>query len=421
MGKKHYGWGLKKPPPQIGAHSLAKHEIFERYIGIYIDKLTHTPSQEALNLTIVDGFCGGGQYRYGDQLVDGSPLRLLAAVDAAENALALARSKGFKINVDFYFVDEKKAHLDFLNDLLIQRGYGNRIGHDIHLRHETFEAAFPTIKARIKAKGRANRSLFFLDQYGWSDVRLQTIREILHDLRSPEILLTFAVDALIQYLTEDEALAKALIGIDITREDVRDLMAMRDETGWRYLMQNGIYSRVCERTQARFYTPFFIRSTEANRSYWLLHFSNHRQARDEMGKLHWAIQNSFSHYGGAGLNALGFDPGKDLRQLPMDFTFDDDARRRSEDTVMDQLPRLLRQAGTNGTEPPTVEALFAANCNDTPVTSDIVKAQLLRLRDEKEIIIVGADGKERPKAVNIRWDDSLTLPPQRSFLSRISV
>ncbi|MTV13499.1 MULTISPECIES: hypothetical protein [Bradyrhizobium] len=26
------------------------------------------------------------------------------------------------------------------------------------------------------------------------------------------------------------------------------------------------------------------------RSYWLLHLSNHRQARDEMGKLHWRFE-----------------------------------------------------------------------------------------------------------------------------------
>lgn len=418
MAVKHYGWTKGGDLPLLGAHSLAKHEIFERYIGIYIDKLTHTWSQERLNLTIVDGFCGGGSYRMGEAVIDGSPIRLLAAVDAAQTALAIARAKGFHINVDFHFVDEKKAHLDCLHDLLVQRGYGDRIGVDIHLTHSTFEAAYPAIRDRIKAKGRANRSLFFLDQFGWSDVRLSTIRDILTELRSPEIMLTFAVDALIQYLSEDQKLARALLGIDLDREDVRDLMAMRDQDGWRYLMQNGIYARVCERTKAKFYTPFFIRSSESNRSYWLLHFSNHRQARDEMGKLHWAVQNSFSHHGGPGLHALGFDPSQDLRQLPMDFTFDDDAERRSEAAVLDQLPRLVHATiGANDT-PPTVERLFAANCNDTPVTSDIVKRQLLLLRDEKEIIILEKDGRPKPRAVNIGWDDRIIMPAQRSLLSR---
>ena len=418
MAVSHYGWNQSGQLPTIGAHSLAKHEIFERYIGIYIDKLTHTWSQERLNLTIVDGFCGGGSYKLGDTIIDGSPLRLLAAVDSAQAALAIARAKGFHINIDFHFVDEKKAHLECLRDLLVQRGFGHRIGADVHLTHKTFEEAYPEIRDSIKAKGRANRSLFFLDQYGWSDVRLGTIRNILSELRSPEIMLTFAVDALIQYLSDDPRLARALLDIDIDREDVRDLMAMRDQDGWRYLMQNGIYARVCERTRAKFYTPFFIRSAESNRSYWLLHFSNHRQARDEMGKLHWAVQNSFSHHGGPGLNALGFDPSKDLRQLPMSFTFDDNAERRSEAAVLDQLPRLVHASISANDSPPTVEHLFAANCNDTPVTSEIVKRQLLLLREEKEIIIFGKDGKPKPRAVKLGWDDRIVMPAQRSLLSR---
>jgi hypothetical protein len=63
MSGGHYEWCLGEPLPQLGDHSIAKHEIFEQYVGIYIERLTCTPSQTMLNLTIVDGFCGGGLYR----------------------------------------------------------------------------------------------------------------------------------------------------------------------------------------------------------------------------------------------------------------------------------------------------------------------------------------------------------------------
>ena len=85
-------------------------------------------------------------------------------------------------------------------------------------------------------KGTAHRSLFFLDQYGWSDVRLATIRRILSELRKPEILLTFAVDALINFLSEKTEETEALLAIELHREDVRDLMQMRSGDGWRYLI-----------------------------------------------------------------------------------------------------------------------------------------------------------------------------------------
>ncbi|MFG1314645.1 three-Cys-motif partner protein TcmP [Xanthobacter autotrophicus] len=415
---RHYEWKLGEPLPVLGEHSVAKHDIFEQYVRIYIERLTRTPSQTMLNLTIVDGFSGGGLYRLGSAEVEGSPLRLLTAVNAADAALKAARSKGFAVRADFFFVDENPQHIAFLNDLLTKRGYGPRLGKDIFVRCTLFEEACPDILFHIQKKGTAHRSLFFLDQYGWSDVRLATIRTILGTLKNPEILLTFAVDALIDFLSEKTAETQALLNIELAREDVRDLMGLKNDEGWRYLIQNGLYRHVQARTGARFYTPFFIHSVEAHRSYWLLHLSNHRQARDEMGKLHWRLNNRFQHHGGAGFHALGFDPARDLRQGLLTFMFDDDAMRRSEAAVLDQLPRMIHAANQDGAGL-AVEALFAGNCNDTPVTSDILSRQLVLLRDEGELVIKSEDGSLKPRAKTIGWGDRIVLPRERSLFSRL--
>lgn len=203
MSSNHYEWKIGEPPPVLGEHSVAKHEIFEQYLRIYIDRLTRTPSQTILNLTIVDGFSGGGLYRRGGrEEVEGSPLRLLRAVDVADQALAAARSKGFTIQADFFFVDREREHVEFLINVLKGRGYGRRLDHDVFVVCSEFEEACPNILQHIQKKGRAHRSLFFLDQYGWSDVRLATIRTVLGSLKNPEILLTFAVDSLIDFLSE---------------------------------------------------------------------------------------------------------------------------------------------------------------------------------------------------------------------------
>ena len=419
MTRKHYDWRVGEPLPILGDHSVAKHEIFEQYLGIYIERLTRTFSQRMLNLTIVDGFCGGGLYQHRGGEAEGSPLRLLRAVEEADKALNSARIKGFEVRADFVFVDENADHIAFLRDLLIKRGYGSRLGTDIFLQCSTFEDACPGIVARIQGKGTAQRSLFFLDQYGWSDVRFATIRSILSQIRNPEILLTFAVDALIDFLTEKRSESGALLGLDLQREDVRALLELKNGDGWRYLIQNGLYRHVQSRTGAPFYTPFFIHSVESHRSYWLLHLSSHRQARDEMGKLHWRINNHFQHHGGAGFHALGFNPSKDLRQDLMQFMFDDDARARSEAAVLDQLPRMIHAANQGDLGGLVVEQLFAGNCNDTPVTSEILSSQLRLLRDEGELMIVSGEGKEKPRAKTIAWDDRLILPRQRSMFSRL--
>lgn len=419
MSSKPYDWRIGESPPVLGEHSVAKHEIFEQYLGIYIERLTRTPSQTMLNLTVVDGFCGGGVYRNGQSEAEGSPLRLLRAVERADAALNAARTKGFEVRADFVFVDENADHVAYLRDVLIRRGYGARLGSDIFLICSTFEDACPGIVERIQRKGTAHRSLFFLDQYGWSDVRLATIHGLLVSLRNPEILLTFAVDALINFLSVKTAETEALLAIELGREDVRALMDMRHGEGWRYLIQNGLYRHIQDRTGAKFYTPFFIHSTESHRSYWLLHLSNHRQARDEMGKLHWRLNNHFQHHGGAGFHALGFDPSKDLRQGLLNFMFDDDAMKRSEAAVLEQLPRMIHAANRDGGVGLAVEALFTGNCNDTPVTSDILSRQLLFLRQEGELSIVADDGAQKPRARTVAWTDRLVLPQQRSIFSRL--
>jgi hypothetical protein len=137
-----------------------------------------------------------------------------------------------------------------------------------------------------------------------------------------------------------------------------------------------------------------------------------------MGKLHWLLNNHFQHHGGAGFHALGFDPSKDLRQKLLTFMFDDDAMKRSEAAVLDQLPRMIHAANRSGTGL-VVEELFAGNCNDTPVTSDILSRQIALLRDEGELTIVAPDGSKKPRAKTINWDDRLVLPSERSLFSRL--
>ena len=157
--------------------------------------------------------------------------------------------------------------------------------------------------------------------------------------------------------------------------------------------------------------PSYIDRQKAIGPIWLLHLSNHRQARDEMGKLHWRLTNQFRHHGGAGFHSLGFDPSQDLRQGLMTFMFDDDAKKRSEAAVLQQLPKMIYAANRNGPGL-LVEALFAGNCNDTPVTSDIMTRQLLLLRDEGEGNIMGKDGSMKPRSRSVGWDDRLVVPPR---------
>jgi three-Cys-motif partner protein len=403
-----YDWIVGGPLPELGLHSSAKHRIFDEYIVAYIRTLTRSHRVRALNLTIVDGFCGGGRYLLGGEEVDGSPLRMLAAVERARLEVATARVMGVEINVDFVFVDSNPNHIEFLRDLLYRQGHSARMGRDIHIVPSKFEDAAGGVIRRIQERGRAHRSLFFLDQYGWSAVTFATVRRIMATLENPEVVLTFMVDHLVNLLNDRMIDTSGLAAIDLDRADVRDMLQMKQLRGWKRFIQNTLYRHIQRNTGAHYYTPFFIHPDGgSNRDYWLLHLSKHHQAREEMGKIHWSVENTFEHFGRAGFNSLGFNPGEDVRANMMEFGFIDTARGRADHAAPAPLARRLHARAAAGEPPLTKKMLFAAHCNETPVIGEIVDAALVELRAAHDVTIKAPDGALRRSAAKFGWDDQI--------------
>src|ERR1700686_5099584 len=192
MTRVPYKWSADKPPA-IRPHSIAKLEVLRDYLLAYFHTLV-TPHQDELRLTLVDGFSGGGLYQHEAtrQVVLGSPLVLLEAATEAEALIKHHRHKPFRINADYFFVDEDLDAISVLETSLRSRGYGDRIGKDIFLVHDRFEVAESAIRASILRKNpRSGRSLFFLDQYGYQEVPTTLIKAIFRELPAAEVIFTF--------------------------------------------------------------------------------------------------------------------------------------------------------------------------------------------------------------------------------------
>ena len=422
MSKNHYHWRLGKELPEIGQHSRAKHRILDRYIRRYIEVCTATPVQERLNLTIVDGYCGGGVYQYLDEEVPGSPLVVLEAISEMESKLNKLRPKGFEIRTDFLFIDLHRHHTDFLRSEIEASPYKDRLDKTIFIWtadfNERVDDAIASVRRLSPTRGR---SIWVLDQYGWSDVSFRSMRKILGQLEKAEIFLTFSVDSLINYMSEKRLKQHGYEEIELDPGFIRELLADKGEgAGWRTLIQNTLYSHLIDKTGAQFYSPFFIHSAEAHRSYWFLHLSRHREARNVIGNIHWEENTISLHHGGPGLQALGFSRNTDPRQLTLPYSFDDHAMALSRKTLMDEVPRKIRSA-IDADLAPSLEVLFGNHCNETPVTREIFQSVLLDLRDEKEIIIEDANGKEKPRAQFVAWTDRIILARQRSLFSRLGL
>lgn len=405
-----YFWIPGCEPPPLEPHSEAKHELFRAYVNAYLNRLTLRREQERLRLTIIDGFCGGGSYRgTNGLLVPGSPMIFLQEVARAEEVLKSQRRKEFKLAIDYYFIDESKEHCAYLREEIKRSPYVDLLDKQVQIIASPFTAVYGQIIREVSGRAGKRRALFFIDQYGYADAPLDVIRKILVGIDGAEVILTFAIDALINYLSESDRFAKAVEPVELSRERILELKRLweQSESGSRYVIQNALFDHVARSTGAPYSSPFFVRSHASKRAYWLVHLSKHHTARDVMGEIHWRIQNSSLHHGREGLISLGFDGAFHEPSLP--FEFDADARRRSIARVEAEAPNLIYDAAGHAGGSIRYEDFYARLCSHTPVTREMLDTVLARIRQEGDLKVIAPNGLPK-RGTKFDWNDRLAKP-----------
>lgn len=378
-----FGWKLGGELPPLSAHSGAKLRLIETYLQNYFPATLVSHAQERQRITLVDGFCGGGRFSDAGALIRGTPLLFLDAVNKAQVEANVGRTKPLTIDAEYHFVDSKKDHIDFLREELTKEGHLAAIGKSVFLHHAKFEVVFPDICRRIeqRTRGGVGRSIFLLDQKGYSDVAFETVRKILQ-FSAGECILTFAVGWLIDYLTDKPQTVNRLAPIEISEDQLREFLRYKGEHGGRYVIQRLLLRHISGMTGAKFQSPFFLRSKEARKDLWLVHLSNHLKARNVMVDSHWLINNQSLHQGHGGLEMLGFNPNLDPGNAP-DFWFGPKDEEVMKDRLADDFMRRIRD--THGDAPVSYGDFVTSIANETPARlSDIDKVTAL-LVGEKEL------------------------------------
>jgi three-Cys-motif partner protein len=422
MTRSPYEWEPGSAPPVIQQHSVAKHEILHAYLAAYIQTLVSNPNREEFRLVLVDGFAGGGVYRHahtGNEVL-GSPFVMLNATREAQAIINLNRRKHVKLDIDYFFIEKERPAASYLRQALIDRGYGQRIDQDVFLLQSKFETNVDALIAHVRTKmPRSARAIFLLDQYGYSDVPSGRIAKIIQALPGSEIILTFAVDALLNYFSEHSAITQKLllkIGVpEILKGRSFDDIKKTDKD-WRLFVQSSLYQELVENCGAKHYTLFFIRSTQGHGDYWLIHFSQMARARDVMTQIHWKKNNNFIHYGGPGLDmfhVLGYVSENDSSFTGQTnlFCFDDEAKKLSTNTIANQVVRLVYDGYPEGV---IFAELFADTCNFSPASASIYKDAIDVLRSHQEIEIVSA-ATGKPTHARVQDADLIRVPDQKKL------
>ncbi len=280
-----------------------------------------------------------------------------------------------------------------------------------------FVSCYPGILKEIQSEGRKHKVLFLLDQFGYSAVPIQTIQHIFKNLPDAEIILTFAVDWLIDYLSIKpsymERCQKRLNELGMHNVNVEDLFKMKQLGGHsRLLIQDLLSEELSRNCNAKYYTRYFIQTEEkgrqSHRSIWLVHMSQHQVARDEMVKVHWSTANHLSCHSGyqgiddRGSQMLGYSTHMDskLGQFNLEYDFDENAEKGSIGVLLEQIPHLIWSKDVM-----TFSDLMSLIANHTPVSSDIIRKVLQFLLSSKDIEIVSEKGVKRNKTTTVIWSD----------------
>lgn len=326
---------------------------------------------------------------------------------AAAERLNANRMKPIRFNFQYYFTDVKKAHTDYLLRVLDERGYRVK-GGNIFVDTMEFEKALDDIINSIsRHQPRSGRSIFLLDQCGYSDVWLASISRILRRLPAAEVILTVAADSMINHLSKKPEYARAIPQLGMTEADVLDFLDQGGGAGGRALLQRRFRKNIVSQTGATFDTPFFIRPRQSRRALWFLHLSRHPTARDVMIRCHWNASNVFEHYGHGDLGMLGWD-ALSGGALPL-FNFKEHEANELHRQLLNSMPPELLKLASK--EPATLEKMHRSFANDTAARFADLDAVVLKLFEAKEIDILNADGKLRSRSIKkLQPTDRITVP-----------
>ena len=403
-----FNWHPDEPPPVIESHSKAKLVVLRSYLQAYFDRLNVNPVREEFKLDLIDGFAGGGLFLDETVEVSGTPLVMLEEAEKASVRLNEKRAKKLHIDCRFYFIDKEKAHTDHLRRVLGKHGY--QVDNDkIVIRNGLFKNEVEGIIASVRQRQpRSGRAIFLLDQTGFSQVELSLVSRIFGELPTAEVILTFAADALVNFLKETPQFAKMAAPLQLTDSQIYDLIQKRDGVGGRALVQRTLRTHARNVTGATYDTPFFIRPRQSRRALWFLHLSRHPTARDVMVQRHWDIQNTFEHYGRGDFGMLGWDALRDSETLPL-FHFGELDEQQMRTDLLDSLPREL--FGLVSETPVTMDALRHMLANRTAARFSDLDQVIVRLVQEREFEILNPEGKVRSRSIKrLASTDRVALP-----------
>ncbi len=257
-------------------HTIAKHQILETYLKAWMpimSRQSQSPNRLENGLLFVDGFAGPGVYEDGKY---GSPI--LALKSAWEHVAE------FPIPVRFLFIEDDHKRFSVLQNTINQ--YQSQIDNSPNIKNvKAKKGDCETIltlglDAYKKKRQPIGPALFFLDQFGYSDVSMKLIRRI---MKQPlcEVFTYLNWEGINRFFSDQQkwdSITHAFGG-----EEWKEVFKLLDNKKMDF-MRTAYINALKVRANAKYVWNFAMCDKNDKLIYWLFFCTNNLRGLEEMKK-----------------------------------------------------------------------------------------------------------------------------------------
>ncbi|WDD30389.1 three-Cys-motif partner protein TcmP [Nostoc sp. UHCC 0926] len=379
--KKKYNWSAEgNYIPDIPAYAKGKHLVLQEYIKNWIEVICGHCVFGPQKLTLIDGFCGGGIYRDGEQLWEGSAIRMIRMVEEGLKNVQ-HRKSWYNPDIKFIFIDNNIDHTACL---------------ELQLKRADFEHYLKSGKCQIitnnfldeldnclnEVRARRGYSFFFLDPFGL-DIQPAIVREIISLGRS-EVLLTHMLSGLVRILSrrQEDRYKKFFheFEADEYYTDIADQKDFRNRQA--YLRNQGLLLYRKE-GNVKYAWTFAIMKNLKTVEYYLIHLSSSSTALEVMKRTLFKYNNLEYQYH-YGVYGLGF---RELEYFEQNLSIYNISQQNINDCI-DDLAEQLMQLVYEEEDGITFAQLYEKTTQTNPATIPLYMQSLVQQRLEKDIKII---------------------------------
>lgn len=378
--KKAYNWAANGGElPEIPLYAKTKHLVLQEYVRNWVEVICGHGAHGAKKVTLIDGFCGGGMYKDGEQRWEGSALRMIRMVEEGLKTVQ-QRKPWHKLDAKYIFIDNNKEHTDCLKLQLKEAGFEHYLhSGEVQIIANNFEKELDNCLEEVRKRG--GYSFFFLDPFGL-DVTPAIVRQIIA-LGKSEVLLTHMLSGLVRILSQRDVKYKKFFQ-DFEADDYYRKIADQPDFLSRqgYLRNQGLLLYRQE-SNVKYVWTFAIMESIKTVLYYLIHFSSNSTALEVM-KQTLLKYNNLEYQYHYGVYGLGF---RQLEYFENNLSIYNIAQTNIEACLNDLSEQFMQMLYENEEGIP-FEELYLKTTQENAATKPLYMTALDQLRVEKEVKIV---------------------------------